>query len=178
MKKYFFLIPFFLFFLNCHAINPANQCVVVLYRDPASSVIMNAYSVTQSVNFNQSQLLIGSGSNKMCLGELYIVLYSTTNLIPHTLELTSSTYDSSNQSYVAYNSTNKLKIGVYRDFNNAGTQTGFTLIEPTTNPIVLRTSNNTIQETHLLRFCILQDPINNFVNGTYTASFTLFFYTP
>jgi len=177
MKKLLILIYFIFVSINAEVASPSNTFKGIFYRPTASSVIMNAASVSHSVSIGQAENLVGDGSNKMWIGDLIMVIYSSTSSLPHQLELQSSTYDSSNLIYVAYNGTRKLEIGVYRDFSSTGTETEFTYIDPTTNPITLRSSNSTIMETHKLRFYIMQNSINSFISGTYTASFTLFFYT-
>lgn len=177
MKKTLFSL-FFLFSIYLHADTPANKLVVLAYRNTACSVIINVDEVCCSINFENAEHLVGTGSNTYSLGNLSMYLFNNQTAIPHELELICSTYDATNNVYVAYNGAAPLVIGVQLDFNTTGERVDYYFIDPTTNPVLLRSSNATIScESHTLYFYILQSSENIFINGTYTASFELYFNT-
>ena len=178
MKKALFILSFFIGCLNIHAAYPYSNATIVLYRAPTSSVIMTAYNLTYTIIDAQAEQLIGTGNQNLYLGNLTMVIHSSTTNLPHTLQLECTTYDSTENAFTAINGTAKLKIGIYKNFDLTGATTPFELINPTSDTTTLRSDNNKIQESHILYFFVEQDSLNSFYGGTYTGRFTLFFYTP
>ncbi len=178
MKK-FFLIAFVFLSLHIQASAPANQLIVILYRGNVSSVVIDTDELEATISPSQALKLIGTGTNKFCLGRINMVIFNNRDTLPHKLDLLCNTYNTGNNEFVAIHSNQiaQLTIGIEKNFNLAGQRIPYTFIDPTSDTTLLRESNTAISpaENYTLYFYILQSPHNTFVGGTYTGNFVLFF---
>ena len=176
--KHLFFLPIFLYFLNLQAGVPLNQLTVYLYKGEISSVCLSTDTILTSVTIAVAQKLIDGTISKYYVGDLTMYIYNNKLATPYTLMFTSSTYDTLTNTYYAANLTNKISIGVEKNFDINGNLTAFNSIDSSTNPVVIRSSTTVINEYHDLRIYILNSPYTEFVDGAYTASFNIYFQSP
>ena len=177
IKKVLFFF-FFFFSIHCHSDPSEAPLTVHVYKGEICSIIISTDTISKTVSLEESIDLIGTGDNSLYLGELTMAIFNNQPATPYQLDLISSTYNATKKAYVAENGTAELIIGISKNFDVNGGCIPYTLIDPTTNPITLRLSSTIIIEQHVLLIYILEDADNLFINGTYTASFTLYFSTP
>ena len=176
MKKGFFLFITFLYFLSLHAVQPNNQCIVILTRGETSYLVLSQNSINYTFGPNIANELIGTGNFQYFIGDLGLYIYD--NLQNDvTITISSSKYEGPNVPYQIKNGDNSCKVGIYANFDLSGNSVPFYNIIPTSNPYVIRSSTTGLSENHVLFFYLLQDEENNFINGVYTAIFTLAFGT-
>lgn len=173
MKKFLFTL-FFLFGIHLH-LDSNEKITVVLYRGVDTSVVLNVSQISFPVSFGASLDLQGSGSNEMSLGSVEFVIHSNSSNIPHTVELSSSTYDSDSGYYVALNGTRKLRLRIDKFFDINGYSGEKSSITPSAGAVTLRQTSEEVRESLALYFFVVQDEINTFTSGTYTGSFTITF---
>jgi hypothetical protein len=177
MKKFICSI-FFFFALHIHADKEEGLLTVVLYKGTVCSVIVNVDRVENSLGIDSAEQLIGTGSNYYYLGHLTMSIYNNNTDYPHNLDILCTTYDSSNNEFVAIhtNGTSELVIGVQKDFNLQGDQTPYAYIDPAGKTTTIRTIDTAIcPEQHTLYFYIKESSSNTFLKGIYTAHFVLLF---
>lgn len=178
MRKKILYCLFFLFSFNCHSKIPLNQLLVIVYKGHICSVIIDTNTIISSISFEDSQPLIGNGNNSYYIGNLKMIIFNNKTSIPYTLMLESSFYDGADPSYIAKNGTKTINIGIEKNFTITGNIIPYTLIDPITNPIIIRESDHCIKEQHTIKFFILESINNEFVDGIYKAPFMLYFFSP
>lgn len=178
MKKLFLSI-FTLLSIYIQASASPNQLIVILYKGQVASVVIDTDLLERTVTAQEAVQLVGSGGNRLCLGRINMVIYDNRSTTTHNLDLLCNTYNTENNTFVAIhsNSTSKLTLGIEKNFNLQGERTAYTLIDPTSDTTLLRSSITKIScpETYALWFYLLESPFNVFTPGTYTGKFILFF---
>lgn len=178
MKKALCISLTFLYFLSCNAVQPNNQCIVILTRGQTSYLVLSQSSITYTIGPTIANQLTGTGDNRYFVGNLGMFTYNNLGDTPFEITISSSTYQGAGVAYCLANGGNRCKFGIYINFDVDGNTIPFTNIIPTDNPYIIRYSTTEISENHAFFFYLLQDEDNTFTTGVYEATFTLAFAYP
>lgn len=175
MFKKLFYLSLFVLFIQCNAKNPPGQVQIMVNLGESCAVVISAPILMNFIPFEASERLIGTGSNAYYLGQLSVYMFNNTSQPNHVLSLTSTTFDAGLDQYVAINGSTELPIGIKKNFDPSGTTTPFEYISASSSGVTIRSSSSIIDETRTFFFYVLENSANVFIDGDYTASFTLTF---